>query len=279
MLRIKNHILNFFLDRLSDYEIEEAFKEYITIFIIFLLTVFGLIAIIPSVISAIQEGKFFILFFILLAYSIIPFLLIKKKITYKVRSHFLCFAMFLCGFVVMFNAPLVSSARLWFLCVTVVSCLLINGTASLFYFILSLIALLGAGYNNSFNLLIPIEQGPTVWHITIGSYSLITVIVVSSAYFILLGMKKAESELKRSSAFKTNLELIQQIEEINQMVDKISEEYYSVLNSINSQIDAALGETENIRLVNNLNNIRELTSEAKKLSQGIVASLPKQNLY
>lgn len=276
---IKKKVQKFFLDRTSDYEIEESFKEYATIFILFLLTVFGAIAIIPSVISAINENKILVLFLMVFSYSIIPFLLLKKEIKYKIRSHFLCFAMFLCGVVVMTNAPLVSSARLWFLCTIVLSCLLINPTTSFIYFGLSFLSLFLSGYINHFAVVIPIEPGLDIWFITLSSFILINIIVVSSGYFIYLGMIKAENELKRSKTLTSNLELIQQIEEMDQIINKISKEYSVILGTINEQVDLALGETENIKLVNNLNNIRESTKEAKELSKNILLKIPEKNLY
>ena len=276
---IKEKVQEFFQQRLSDYEIEEVFKEYATIFILFLLTVVGLVAIVPSISSGIKEGKFLYLFVILFSYSIIPFLLLKRKLPYKIRSHFLCFAMFLCGVAVMTNAPLASSARLWFLCSTVIAFLLITPTTAFVYFCLSLLALIIAGYGNLFQVVIPVESGPEIWIITLSTYILINIMVVSSAYFIYLGMVKAESDLKRSQTFTSNLELIQQIEEMDQVINKISKEYLVVLDTITEQVDLALGETQNIKLVNNLNNIRESTKEAKELSQNILTKIPEKNLY
>jgi hypothetical protein len=51
------------------------------------------------------------------------------------------------------------------------------------------------------------------------------------------------------------------------------------LGTITEQVDLALGETENIRLVNNLNNIRESTNQAKDLSKNILSKIPERNLY
>jgi division protein CdvB (Snf7/Vps24/ESCRT-III family) len=147
------------------------------------------------------------------------------------------------------------------------------------YFGLSFLALLISGYVNVFTVVMPVEPGINVWFITLSTYILINVMVVSSAYFIYLGMLKAESELKRSSTFISNLELIQQIEEMDQIVNKISKEYSVILGTITEQVDLALGETENIRLVNNLNNIRESTKEAKELSKNILSKIPERNLY
>lgn len=277
--QIKKHSHNFVLNRMDYYEQDEIFKGYATIFILFLLTVFGALAILPSVFSSINEGKWLTLLGLLGSYSTIPFLLFKKNLSYSIRSKLLCSAVFICGVVVMVNAPLVSSARIWFLCATVLSCLLIGSSSSFIFFCLSFFALLWEGYNANFLLQLPIEPPQTIWIITLSTFVLVNIIVVSSSYFIMLGFFKAENELKRSKKFKTNLKLIQQIEEIDFLINKIAHDYDETLNIILEQSDLALLETNgNSNLINNLKEIQKRNKNASEISKQLLYLLPKKEI-
>lgn len=277
--QIKKHAHTFVLNRMSYYEQEDIFKCYAVIFILFLLTFFGALAIIPSIISSIKEEKWLVLFVMSFSYSIIPFLLFFKNIPYNIRSQLLCWAVFLCGFIVMTNSPLVSSARLWFLCATVLSCLLIGNTTAFIVFILSFVSLLWAGYTNKFELFFPIETGLTIWIITLSTFVLVNIIVVGSSYLITLGLKKAEDDLKRSEKLRTNFQTIQQIEEIHQIINNVSGEFDVIMKVISDNTDSALLENDKSRLlIYNLTEIQKATQDAKDLSEQMLSIIPKETI-
>jgi len=192
MQQLKDMINQFVINRIPEKESEWMFKGYTMFFILFLLTLFGGIAILPSIISGIQHEKFISTLILFGSYLIIPILLFVKSINYNVRSYFLCMAMFIAGYVVMGNSPLISSARLWFLSTTSLACLLISGRSAIIFFIVSILVMLFAGYETNFAINLPVEPVTHIWIITIITFVLINIIIVGATHLIVYGLKKSE---------------------------------------------------------------------------------------
>jgi len=188
----------FVLDRIPRETPEWISRGYTLFFILSLVVVFGGFALVPSIISAIHEGKWMSLSALSGAYVVVLIILFKKKLSYYVRSYFLCFSIAVTGYVSISSIGLVSSARLWFLCSAVLACLLIGGKSAFALFLISFIVFVWLGYSTGFEVKIPSEPDHVVWIITSTTFVLVNIIVVGATYLIVSGLKKAEASLRKS---------------------------------------------------------------------------------
>lgn len=166
--------------------------------ILSLAIIFGSLALIPSIISSIQEGKWISLLSLSGAYATIWILLFKKNLSYYTRSYVLCLSIVVVGYISISSIGLVSSARLWFLCAAVLACLLIDGKSAFAFFVISLAIFIGFGFKTDFAVRLPAEADHTVWIITSTTFVIVSILVVGSTYLIVTGMKRAEASRRES---------------------------------------------------------------------------------
>jgi len=197
-MKIRSPARQFVLNRIPRQTAEWVSRGYTLFFIISLVIVFGGFALIPSLISAIQEEKWMSFSALSAAYAVVLMILFKKNLSYYVRSYILCFSIAVAGFVSISSIGLISSARLWFLCAAVLACLLIGGKSAFAMFVISFIVFIGFGYKTGFAIKLPSEPDHVVWMITSSTFVLVNILVVGATYLIVSGLKRAESSLRKS---------------------------------------------------------------------------------
>ncbi len=197
-MNIRSLARKFVLNRIPQQTPEWISRGYTLFFILFLAIVFGALALIPSIISSIQEEKWIALLALSASYATILVILLMQNLSYYVRSYFLCFAITVVGIISINSIGIVSSARLWFLCSAVLACLLISGKFAFTIFIISFLILLGFGFKSDFVIKLPSEPDYIVWIITSTTFVLVNILVVGATYLIVSGLKKAEKKIRDS---------------------------------------------------------------------------------
>ena len=197
-MKIRSQARKFVVNRVPRQTPEWISRGYTLFFILSLIIVFGGLALVPTIASAIQEEKWISLLVLIGAYAGILIILFKKKLSYYVRSYVLCIAVVITGYVSISSIGFVSSARLWFLCSAVLACLLIGGKSAFAVFLISFIVFVGFGYHTDFAIRLPSEPNHVVWIITSTTFVFVNILVVGATYLIVSGLKKAEASLRES---------------------------------------------------------------------------------
>jgi PAS domain S-box-containing protein len=198
LMKIRSPARKFVLNRIPHQTPEWISKGYTLFFILSIVIVFGGFALIPSIISAIQEEKWISFSALSGAYMVVLFIFFKKNLSYYMRSYILCFSIAVAGYVSISSIGLISSARLWFLCSAVLACLLIGGKSAFAVFLISFIVFVGFGHKTGFAIKLPSEPDHIVWIITSTTFVLVNILVVGATYLIVSGLKKAETSLRKS---------------------------------------------------------------------------------
>lgn len=197
-MKIRSLARKFVLNRIPWQTPEWISRGYTLFFILSLVIVFGGVALIPSVTSAIQEEKWISLSALFGIYAIILILMFRKNLSYYIRGYVLCFSLAVVGYVSLSSIGLISSARLWFLCSAVLACLLIGGKSAFIIFAISFLVFVGFGFKTDFAIKLPSEPDHIVWVITLTTFVLVNILVVGATYLIVSGLKKAEASLRES---------------------------------------------------------------------------------
>jgi signal transduction histidine kinase/ActR/RegA family two-component response regulator len=238
--------------------------------------VFGGIAILPSVFSAIHEGKFVSISILIAAYSIIPTLLFVRNINYTLRSYLFCIAMFIAGYIVMGNSPLISSARLWFLSATSLACLLIGGRTAFLFFLGSVALMIWGGYKVDFTIDLPVEPGNVIWIITVSTFVLINIIIVGAIYLIVYGLKKSEEEQK---FLQEQLGQSQKLESVGRLAGGVAHDFNNMLNVILGHAELSLLKIdEDDKLWYNIKEIQSAAKRSASITKQLLAYARKQNI-
>ncbi len=198
LMRIKSRVRKFVLNRIPQQTPEWISRGYILLAVLSLIVVFGGIALIPTIMSAVQEEKWMSFAVLAVAYTVIIIILLKKNLNYYVRSSILCFCIAIAGYVSISSMGLVSSARLWFLCSAVLASLLIDGKSAFVIFLISFAVFVGFGYSIDFAVELPSEPSNIVWIITSATFVLVNILVVGATYLIVSSLKKTEASLREN---------------------------------------------------------------------------------
>ena len=94
---LKASARSFVLNRLDDHSPQEVAKGLILFGILLVMIIFGFIGYLPSLVSALKEGRTVIWFVFTLAYLFIILLILLKNIPFRIRAFLACGVIFLVG--------------------------------------------------------------------------------------------------------------------------------------------------------------------------------------
>lgn len=197
-MNIKGTARNYVIKRIPERTPEWVSRGYTLFLILFLAIIFGAIGLVPSITSAIFEKEWITLSALVTAYMVTLIIFLSKDINFHVRSYALCLAIIVVGYGSYHSIGLIGSSRIWFLCASVLACLLVGWKAALFIFFLSLLSLIGFGVRDHFELALPSEPDHVLWMITSTTFVLVNILVLGSTYLIVFGLEKAEKKIRDS---------------------------------------------------------------------------------
>jgi len=197
-MKIRGMIHDFVLKRIPENTTEWVSKGYTLYFVLSLSLLFGGLTLIPSIGSSIHERKWLTIILMLIPYTVTIIIFVSKKIRYEIRCYILCISIIIVGFSSFNSIGLVGSSRLWFLCSSVLACLLINIRAAVLIGLISFVTLIGFGISKGFTLWLPSEPDHTVWIITSTTFILVNILALGSTYLIVLGLRKSEHKISES---------------------------------------------------------------------------------
>jgi signal transduction histidine kinase len=188
---LKDSARTFVFNRLDDQSAQEVAKGLILFGILAVIVIFGFIGYLPSLVSAIKEGRTALWSVFTLAYISLILLILLKKIPFRIRAILTCCIIFLVGVTSFFAAELVSSGRLWFICASILACLLIGFRTALMFGLLSLVFMSTYGALNSFTVNLPKESSHTIWVIALSSFALVQIIVIGAVTLLVKGLTQS----------------------------------------------------------------------------------------
>jgi signal transduction histidine kinase/ActR/RegA family two-component response regulator len=188
---LKDSARTFVFNRLDDHSPQEVAKGLILFGILVVMVIFGFIGYLPSLVSALKEGRTVIWFVFTLAYVFIILLVLLKNIPLRIRAFFACGVIFLVGVTSFCATELVSTGRLWFICASLLACLLIGFRTALIFGLLSLFFMFTYGALNDFTVSMPKESDHAIWLMALSSFALAQIIVIGGATLLVQGLTQS----------------------------------------------------------------------------------------
>jgi hypothetical protein len=173
---------NFIEARIPYYSPLGRWRAYILFILLFLMIFLGLITYIPSSVSAVSEGRSYTFIFMTLAYIIIVYVTVSKRITYLFRAFTACLIIYLVGVLSFYISGLIGSGRIWFLCAIVLSCLLLKKRFIFLFSVAALLAIVIFGRLENFEIVTFSESPRAIWVMTTCTFVLIAALLGVSTY-------------------------------------------------------------------------------------------------
>jgi len=190
-MSLQHKVATFVLNRIDDHTPQGQARGIILFGILAVIVVFGLVGYLPSLISALEQGRTSLVFILSAAYALLFLLIALKPIAFNVRAFLVCGIIFLVGAATFLAAELMSSARLWFVCASVLACLLLGLRSALTFGLLSLAYILTYGVLTDFAVHLPKEPDQVIWRIVLSSFALIQIIVIGAASLLVRGLTQS----------------------------------------------------------------------------------------
>lgn len=188
---LKDHATRFLFNRIEDHSPQGQARGVILFGILTVIVAFGFIGYLPSLFSALEQGRTAMVFILSAAYSLLIVLIVLKPIPFTLRAFLVCTIIFSVGMATFFAAQLMSSARLWFVSASVLACLLLGFRAALVFCIASIAFLVCFGLASDFAVVMPRESNQAIWSILISSFVLVQIIVVGAATLLVKGLTQS----------------------------------------------------------------------------------------
>lgn len=190
-MSLQHKVTTFILNRIDDHTPQGQARGIILFGILTVIVVFGLVGYLPSLISALEQGRTSLVLILSAAYALLLLLIGLKPIAFNVRAFLVCGIIFLVGASTFFTAEFMSSARLWFVCASVLACLLLGLRSALTFGLLSLAFMLTYGFLTDFAVHLPREPDQIIWRIVLSSFALIQIIVIGAASLLVRGLTQS----------------------------------------------------------------------------------------
>jgi signal transduction histidine kinase len=188
---LKNPAKNFILNRIDDHSPQGLARGIILFGILVVIVLFGFIGYLPSLVSALEEGRTALAVTLSAAYVILLLLLVLRPIPFRLRALLVCGIIFLVGAASFQAAELMSSARLWFVCTSVLACLLVGPWVALGFGLLSVVFMTSYGTLTGFAVELPREPDQAIWAILLSSFTLVQIIVIGGAALLVRGLNQS----------------------------------------------------------------------------------------
>ena len=181
----------FLFNRLDDRSPQGVAKGIILFGILAVIISFGFIGYLPSLVSALQEGRTLIWVALTLAYALLILLIVLKSISFHMRALCVCAIIFLVGVTSFSVAELVGTGRLWFVCASILACLLLGFRTALIFALLSLGFMITFAYLKGFTVNLPQESDLAIWWIVLSSFTLVQIILIGGATLLVNGLTQS----------------------------------------------------------------------------------------
>ena len=201
-MSIKSTAKSLFLNRIDDHSPPGVAKGIILFGVMAIVIVVGFTAYLPTFVAALKEARIFLCIVYTLLYLLLILLIVLKPITFSTRAFLLCVIIFLIGVTSFYAAELMSSARLWFVCASLLACLLIGFRWALIFALVSLVFMVIYGLIGDFTLNMPQEPDQSIWVILLSTFILIQFIVLGAISFLMKALRQSETYYR--SIFETS---------------------------------------------------------------------------
>jgi len=188
---LKNLAKNFILNRIDDHSPQGLARGIILFGILAVIVLFGFIGYLPSLIAALEEGRTALVVTLSTAYVILLLLIVIRPIPFGLRALLVCGIIFLVGTASFQAAELMSSARLWFVCASILACLLVGPWVALGFGLLSVVFMASHGMLTGFAVELPREPDQAIWAILLSSFILVQIIVIGGAALLVRGLNQS----------------------------------------------------------------------------------------
>jgi len=169
-------------------------RERILFFIAFTSSVLGLVALIPSLILALLEGRWNIILLDTSAYLTALAALLGRRFPLKVRAWIVCLMLYLLGDGLMFMLGPTGAGYIWLFGASVIMAAILGFKAAVWSLALNLISLVGVGFYIAYghpNWPLYAENPLEKWIIMTINFMMINTLVVMTTALIVNGLNRA----------------------------------------------------------------------------------------
>ena len=169
-------------------------RERILFFIAFTASVLGLVALIPSLILALLEGRWNIVLLDTSAYLTALAALLGRRFPLKVRAWIVCLMLYLLGVGLMFMLGPTGAGYIWLFGASVIMAAILGFKAAVWSLALNLISLVGVGFYIAYGLPnwpLCVENPLEKWIIMTINFIMINTLVVMTTALIVNGLNRA----------------------------------------------------------------------------------------
>ena len=192
-MSIQRTVKSLVLNRIDDHSPPGIAKGIILFGVMAIVIVVGIIAYLPTFVTAVKEARYLLCIVFTLLYFLLILFIVLKPISFITRAILLCVIIFLVGITTFYAGELVSSARLWFVCASLLACLLLSIRWALIFALVSFIFIFIYAFIGDFTLNMPQESDQSIWFMVLSTFILIQFIVLGAISLLVKALQQSEN--------------------------------------------------------------------------------------